>query len=186
MEIAIVLGSTRQGRQSHRLAYYLQAQLLKNGATVHLIDLKDYALPLFGIALSIEQQKSVEEISALMKRSQAVVIVTPEYHSNISAATGNALEHCGLNLVGKVTAIAAASATQFGGVHAANNLRITLLNLGTHLCSKRLLVPEIHTAFTQDNIPVKEEIKNQAAQFISELLLYAGLIKDTALHEQHS
>lgn len=185
MEIVIVLGSIRQARQSHRLAYYLQTQLLKKGADVQLLDMKDFPLPLFGSEISGEQKNSVDEISVLLKRSQAVIIVTPEYHSNISAVAKNLLEYCGLNLIGKVTGIAAVSAAKFGGLHAANNLSIALLNLGAHLCPKRLLVPEIHTAFTQDNTPVNEEIEKQAAHFITELISYADLVKDKLLQKHH-
>ena len=96
------------------------------------------------------------------------------------------MEYCGLNLIGKVTGIAAASATQFGGMQAANNMRISLLNLGAHLCSRQLLIPEIHAAFTQDNEPIKEETGKQAAQFINELFMYASLVKNKIQHGLYS
>jgi NAD(P)H-dependent FMN reductase len=178
MKIAILLGSIRQERKSHRLAYYLKNQMMEKEVTVNLIDLKNFSLPLFGSEISEEEGKSVEEISSILKKSQAVIIVTPEYHSNISAALKNVLEYCGINLIGKVTGIASASATQFGGVHASNILQITLLNLGAYAASRRLLVPEIQLAFNQDNEPVRNEIKEQVEKFIDELLSYTNLLKN--------
>lgn len=178
MKIAILLGSIRQERQSHRLAYCLKDQMVMKGVTVKLIDLKNYSLPLFGSAISKEERKSIDEISACLKDSQVVVIVTPEYHSNIPAALENVLEYCGKDLIGKVTGIASASATKFGGLQASNNLQITLLNLGAYPASRRLLVPEIHLAFNHDNEPVQKEIKEQMERFLNELLSYADLLKN--------
>ncbi len=178
MKVTILLGSIREERKSHRLAYYLKNQMTEKEVTVNLIDLKNYPLPVFGSAISEEEGKAVEEISAVLKDSQAVIIVTPEYHSNISAALKNALEYCGMNLIGKVTGIASASATQFGGVHASNTLQITLLNLGAYPVSRRLLVPEIHLAFNQDNEPVRAEIKEQVEKFLNEMLSYANAIQN--------
>lgn len=178
MKVTILSGSIRQERKSHRLAYYLKNQMMKMGVAVNLIDLKNYSLPLFGSAISEEEGKRVEEISNTLKNSQAVIIVTPEYHSNISAALKNVLEYCGINLVGKVTGIASASATQFGGVNASNTLQITLLNLGAYPVSRRLLVPEIHLAFNQDNEPVRSEIKEQVEKFLDELLSYTNSLKN--------
>lgn len=178
MEVSILLGSIRQERQSHRLAYYLENQLTAKGVPVNFIDLKNYPLPVFGVMISGEEEKKIEEINCLLKRSQAVLIVTPEYHSNISAALKNIMEYCGMNLIGKVAGVASASATKLGGVHASNILQTALLNLGSHLVSKRLLVPEIHQAFDPDNVPLHDEIRQQAEKFISELLFYTDLLKN--------
>ncbi len=178
MEVLILLGSIRQERKSDRLAYYLKNQLIKRGATVNLIDLKNYSLPIYGSAISEEEKKTVEAISNMLKSSQAVIIVTPEYHSNIPAALENILEYCGRDLIGKVTGIASASATKFGGLQASNNLEITLLNMGAYPASKLLMVPEIHFAFNLDNQPVQNEIKELAEKFLDELSSYANLLKN--------
>jgi NAD(P)H-dependent FMN reductase len=178
MKLSILLGSVRKERQSHRLAYFIKDQMMKKGVIVNLIDLKNYSLPIYGSSISDEETKSVETISGLLKSSQAVIIVTPEYHSNIPAALKNIMEYCGINLIGKVTGIASASATRFGGVNASNILHITLLNLGAYLPSRRLLVPEIHLAFNQNNEPVQNEIREQAEKFLDELLSYTNLLEN--------
>ena len=178
MKVAIIIRKYKARKKKHRLAYYLKNQMMEKEVTVNLIDLKNYPLPVFGSAISEEQTKSVEEIGSTLKSSQAVIIVTPEYHSNISAALNNALEYCGMSLIGKVTGIASASATQFGGVQASNTLQITLLNLGAYPVSRRLLVPEIHLAFNQDNEPVRTEIKEQVEKFLNEMLSYANAIQN--------
>ncbi len=172
----ILLGSIRQERKSDRLAYYLKDQLIQRGATVNLVDMKNYSLPIYGSTISEGEEKNVKAISSMLKSSQAVIIVTPEYHSNIPAALENVLEYCGRDLIGKVIGIASASATKFGGLQASNNLQITLLNMGAYPASKRLLVPEIHFAFNLDNQPVQNEIKEQAEKFLDELSSYANLL----------
>ncbi|HTN37036.1 MAG TPA: NAD(P)H-dependent oxidoreductase [Arachidicoccus sp.] len=178
IEVSILLGSIRQERQSHRLAYYLKNKVIDKNWTVNLIDLKDYPLPLFGSTISEKEGKSVEEISCTLKDSQAVIIVTPEYHSNIPAALKNILEYCGTNFIGKVTGIASASSSRFGGIHASNILQLALLNLGAYPVSRRLLVPEIHLAFNQRNEPARNDIKEPAEKFLDELLSYTNLLED--------
>lgn len=178
MEISILLGSIRQERQSHRLAYYLKNQIMSRGENVNLIDFKNYSLPLYGSVISEEEVKKVEAIIGMLRSSQAIIIVTPEYHSNISAALKNVMEYCGIDFVGKVTGIASTSTSRFGGVHASNTLQITLLNIGRYLLPRRLLVPEIHHAFDQDNEPVRDEIREQIEKFLNELLSYTNFMKN--------
>ena len=151
---------------------------MSKGESVNLIDLKNYSLPLYGSAISEEEVKNVEAIIRLLKSSQAVIIVTPEYHSNISAALKNVMEYCGIYLAGKVAGIASASTSRFGGVNASNILQIALLNLGGYLVSRRLLVPEIHMAFDHDNEPVRNEIREQAEKFLNELLSYTNSLQN--------
>ncbi|HVU56452.1 MAG TPA: NAD(P)H-dependent oxidoreductase [Puia sp.] len=170
MEVSILLGSIRIERQSHRLAYYLRDQVTERGATVNMIDPKDYPLPLFGSAVSEEGMRNLEEIKGMLKSSKVIIIVTPEYLSNISAALKNVLEYCAFDLVGKVIGIAAASATKFGGLHASNNLLIMMHNLGAHVAPRKLLVPEIHFAFDKDNRPAQHEIREQVEKFLEGVL----------------
>ena len=128
--------------------------------------------------ISEEEVKKVEAIIGMLRSSQAIIIVTPEYHSNISAALKNVMEYCGIDFVGKVTGIASTSTSRFGGVHASNTLQITLLNIGGYLLPRRLLVPEIHHAFDQDNEPVRDEIREQIEKFLNELLSYTNFMKN--------
>jgi len=178
MKIAILLGSVRKERQSDRLAFYLKNQLIEKGVTVNFIDLQKYPLPIFGSEVSEIHGRNVAEISNLLKSSQCVIIITPEYHSNISAALKNVIEYCGADLMGKVVGITSASATKFGGLHASNILQITLLNLGAYPSLKRLLVPEIHLAFNEIFQPLQIEIKEQAEKFLNELINYTDVLKN--------
>ncbi|WP_118973645.1 NADPH-dependent FMN reductase [Taibaiella koreensis] len=184
MEAAILSGSIRPGRQSHRLACYLQAQMITKGWSVSLIDLKNHALPVFGSDLPDQARLHVEDITARLKAAHAVVFVTPEYLSNIPAALKNVLEYCGSTLTAKVAGIASASASKFGGLHASNSLQLTLLNLGAYLAPRRLLAPEIHLAFNEDGTPRQDELREQAGKFIETLSAYTRLIHNEMLpHE---
>lgn len=179
MKIAILLGSIRHDRQSHRLAFYLKNELTEKGLDVNFIDLQQFSLPVFGEQVSEEQGNTIEAITNLLKNSHKVVIVTPEYHSNISAALKNVIEYCGTALSGKVVAVASASASKFGGLHASDILQITLLNLGAQLSSKRLLVPEIHFAFNENFQPLQNEIKEQAEKFLNALTAHTKISHGT-------
>lgn len=178
MKITILSGSIREQRQSHHLADYLKDQLTEKGLIVNMIDLKNHPLPLFGSPVSDTVNSTVEKIKSSLKSAHAIIIVTPEYHSNISAALQNTLEYAGLDLIGKVTGIASVSASKFGGLNASGNLLLTLSNLGAYPAPRRLLVPEIQFAFSGDNEPTHTGLKDQVEKFLSELLLYAQCLND--------
>lgn len=97
LQIGIILGSTRPNRNGEAVAkWVLEHARNRTDADFHLIDLRDYNLPLLDEPVPPSQgkyskehtKKWAEKISAL----DGFVFVTPEYNHSTSGALKNALD----------------------------------------------------------------------------------------------
>jgi NAD(P)H-dependent FMN reductase len=97
--IAIVLGSTRQGRFGEKPARWVQEHLsARDDVDIDLIDLRDHPLPHFDSpppAFTLREYPN-EEIARLGRRIDAAdgfILMTPEYNHGYSGALKNAMDH---------------------------------------------------------------------------------------------
>jgi NAD(P)H-dependent FMN reductase len=128
MKLAVVLGSTREGRHSGRVADWVcrHAKSIE-GTEVELVDLADYDLPMFVEAVSPrynpdrvvegEAKKWLDKIGSF----DAYVFVTPEYNHSIPAVLKNAFDYMTWELQRKPTAIVSHGSA--GGARAAMHLK---------------------------------------------------------------
>lgn len=97
-KIAIILGSTRPGRNGKQVADWVfeQAQQ-RTDAEFELVDLLDYPLPLLDeplpSAMQQYQQDHTKEWSAKISEFDGYVFVTAEYNHGIPGALKNALDY---------------------------------------------------------------------------------------------
>lgn len=116
MQVALVIGSVRMERQSHKVAHYLEKVLKQRGITTDVIDLLKYPLPIYG--LLTEHPDHLENIRRMSDRLMAVdamILVTPEYHGTFSGALKNTLDYFWSEFQKKPIGVAAASVGKFGG-----------------------------------------------------------------------
>lgn len=97
LELAVVLGSTRPGRNGKAVADWVMEQAAERSANYELIDLADHALPFIDEPIppsvgmySNEHTKAWSEVVA---RFDGFVFVTPEYNHSTSAVLKNALDY---------------------------------------------------------------------------------------------
>lgn len=96
--IQVIMGTTRTGRFSERVAPWVQQRLREHGLDVELLDLRDYPLPFFD-----QKPPSVtgrdyptEAIAALGRKldeADGFVILTGEYNHGYPAVLKNAIDH---------------------------------------------------------------------------------------------
>jgi NAD(P)H-dependent FMN reductase len=96
--IAIILGTTRQGRFGERPARWLHELAAARGdAEYELVDLRDYKMPLFDEPKSpaAEPARHPEAVRfrEAVDRSDGFVLVTAEYNHGPPASLKNALDH---------------------------------------------------------------------------------------------
>ncbi len=130
-KIGIIVGTTRQGRATDKLAKWVAVQAAKNeGTEVEVVDLVDYPLPFFdeqipprynpGREAAPEVQMWLDKIAEL----DGYVVVTAEYNRSMPGVLKNALDTLGNEMLDKPVAIVAHGST--GGAQAVASLRITL------------------------------------------------------------
>jgi NAD(P)H-dependent FMN reductase len=97
IRVAIILGSTRPGRNGEAVAKWVHELAAKRGdAQYELVDLKDFDLPLLDepVPPSLGQysQPHTKRWAAKIASCDAFVFVTPEYNHSTSGALKNAID----------------------------------------------------------------------------------------------
>lgn len=180
MKIAILIGSNRVGRQSHKIAYYLESQISKRGARPDLIDLgektsmtsPDVTEP---GALTWEE---AQDIIRRIQQADALIFVTPEYHGSFSGVLKNALDMLGTECSRKPVGVVTVSSGKMGGLSAVSQLQHVILSLGAYALPVKLLVPDVNTSFDDSYQLLNERTAKSALKFLDECFWLADAIHD--------
>lgn len=186
MKIAILLGSVRMGRQTHKAAYYLKKKLKNRNIETDLIDLAEEPLPVLKerVGHHPEPPENAVEISERLHEADALLLVTPEYHSSISGALKNAIDYYWSEFQKKPIGVVATSAGGFGGINASAHLQQIILGVGAYPMPLNLLVPRVHKAFNESYEPQNENIKQSTDNFLNEFLWFAEALYQKKVAEQ--
>lgn len=128
MKLAIIVGTTRQNRQTIKQAKWVlgAAQEIADG-TVELVDLEGYPMPFFAEPISPRYNPNrvidpaVKPWLDKISEFDAYIFVTPEYNHSIPAVLKNALDYLTKELNRKPAAIV--SHGTVGGARAATDLK---------------------------------------------------------------
>ena len=132
LKIAIVLGSTRPGRNGEAVAKWVHG-LAKERTDAHfeLVDLLDFHLPLLDEPASPMLGKYTKEHtknwSAKVAEFDGYVFVTPEYNHSTCGALKNAIDFLNKEWVNKVAGFVAYGSV--GGTRAVEHLRLIMAEL---------------------------------------------------------
>ena len=128
MKVQVIVGSTRPGRISDRVAKWVVKSMgTMDSMDVELVDLAEYNLPFFDEAISPQynpERKPDELVKRFLDKlaeADAYVLVTPEYSRSTSGVLKNALDFIDYQLAKKPVALVAHGAT--GGAQAVSHLR---------------------------------------------------------------
>jgi NAD(P)H-dependent FMN reductase len=131
-KIAIIIGSTREGRFGDKPAAWIHSLAAKrDDLQFEMIDLRDHPLPFFNEPMSLVAGSAKNEKAlawaAKLAEFDGFIIVTPEYNHGPSAVLKNALDYAYAEFVRKPLAFVG-----YGGVGAARaieQLRLVVVEL---------------------------------------------------------
>ncbi len=131
MKLGIILGSTREGRATERLAKWVvkAAQRLPD-TQVELLDLRDYPMPFFAEKKSPKANPDrhprpvVNKWLDKLQEKDAYVFVTPEYNHAMPAVLKNAIDYTDWQFYKKPAAVVSHGST--GGARATSDLKVSL------------------------------------------------------------
>lgn len=186
-KIGIVVGSTREGRQSDRLAKWVAKEVNKQ-AEAEVLDLRDYPMPFFDEAIS-PRYNPERKPKAIVKKwldklaeFDGYVLVTPEYNRSTSAVLKNALEYVDYQMDNKPAAIVAHGTT--GGAQAVANLRLSLPGNGVVSIPQALFFSDHLADSIDDNGVLKQSLhdkpygpQSQLETQVKSLLWYTDALK---------
>ena len=132
-KIAVVVGSTREGRQTDKLARWVALEAGKQ-ADAEVLDLRDYPMPFLEEAVSPRynpERKPTPEVKKWLDKVaefDGYVLVTPEYNRSTSAVLKNAIDVLAYEMDQKPVALVGHGSS--GGAQAIATLRMALPGVG--------------------------------------------------------
>jgi NAD(P)H-dependent FMN reductase len=178
--IPIILGSTRRGRQSGKVANFVKERMKKDERIeAEVLDLLDYNFPMMEERLRLRDDAppQVSDFSSKIDRAAAVVIVSPEYNNGYPGVLKNALDYLGpKEYERKPFGIVTVSGGNFGGLHALEMLRLVTLGMGGFPIPASLPFSRVQDVFADDGSLKEAAYERRTDAFIAEVLWFAEAI----------
>ncbi|MGB1206509.1 MAG: NADPH-dependent FMN reductase [Chitinophagales bacterium] len=179
-KIAIISGSARNGRQTHKAVTYLAKVFGQNkqAAKVDVLDVLAYNFPIMTAPFSAENDypKGAKEFSDILAAADAIVFASPEYNGTMSGVFKNTVDYFYAEYKRKPIGIMTVASGGFAGVNASHQLQSLVLSLGGFPMPYKLLVGNIHTSIDENNEPTNDRLKKSFQQFSEELLWLTSAI----------
>lgn len=160
-KILAFAGSTRNASYNKRLIALAAEAAQKAGASVTLIDLKDYPLPLMNEDLEASEgiPENAKKLKQLFMNHQGLMLACPEYNSSITPLLKNTIDWVsrreeseeGLACFDKkVAAIMSASPGALGGSRGLVTVRMLLGNIKVTVIPDQIAISKANEAFKED------------------------------------
>ncbi|GAC1361964.1 MAG: hypothetical protein NVSMB3_10230 [Acidobacteriaceae bacterium] len=117
-------------------------------------------------------RSKLEPVAALYKRADGVVAVSAEYNHSAPPALTNLIDYFLEEYFWKPSAIVCYSASTYGGVRAAMQLRALLPEVGMPTIPSLQAVPSAGTALSAEGVPLTQEMAERSARFFTEFEWY--------------
>ena len=169
LNIPIILGTNRQGRQSEKVAKAIEVYIKENSlCETHIIDVRDFDLPNddYGPSLKEKFPEFVESI----EKADGFVVISPEYNHSFSGSLKSLMDICYDEYNNKAVGIVGVSQGAFGGARAIESLQTYLKALGLKMTKKDLAV----TNATEE---LGENFSERVRGFLDELLPLAKVLQ---------
>jgi NAD(P)H-dependent FMN reductase len=177
LRVAVIIGSTRDGRFGPRVASWFteQAAAARPELGLDLVDLAEADLPLTMTGHGASRPAAVEALAPRLASADAFVIVTPEYNHSFPAALKNAVDW--YNAVWRHKPVAFISYGGLsGGLRAVQQLRHVFIELRAVPIRDSVSFHEFWSQFAEDGTwPRPDENRDRAVQTLLDQLTWMGM-----------
>src|SRR6476660_10089912 len=122
--------------------------------------------------------QKIVELRNKIKDAEGYVPITPEYNRNTSSALKNTLDYFLEEYYFKPSAIVSYSPGMFGGINAAQQLRLLFAELGAPSISSSFAISRVQNVFAEDGKLLDEEYDKIAIRFLQEFEWYIEAFKN--------
>ena len=172
MKITIVSGSQRANSQSLSVAHYLKLLSSEHFDTANILDLHQLNLPFWneGVWQQTEEWQQWTPISEMLKQSDAVILITPEWHGMATPALKNFLLLTTDEELAHKPALLVSVSASVNGVYPISELRMTG-NKNNHACflPDHLIFRNVEELLTTDH-QCTDQTMHQRNQYTMALL----------------
>ena len=160
-KILAFAGSLRKDSYNKKLVQIAAKGARQAGALVTLVDLKDFAMPVFDqdVEAATGSPETATRLKSMMVAHDGLMISAPEYNSSITAVLKNTIDWVSrpapnepplVAFQGKVAILMSASPGALGGLRGLVTVRSILGNIGVIVLPDQVAVPRGHEAFNAD------------------------------------
>jgi NAD(P)H-dependent FMN reductase len=180
-KIAVILGSTRQGRIGERVARWLLDQAAgRTDVQLELVDLRDFPLPFFDSPVSpkraISDDPRVRAWAHKVSEADGYILVTPEYNFGYSAVLKNALDHLYYPWNDKPVGFVGYGGVS-GGLRAVQQLRQVVVELGMVQTHAQVIIHRVGAAFGDNGQLPDPMLATAASDLLDEVVEWALLLR---------
>lgn len=181
LRIAVVVGSTREGRLGPVVARWFLSLAEERPLEVDVVDLAEVKLPDTQARkpafLGEYESPLVEAFSSRIAGADGYVIVTPEYNHGYPASLKHAVDSVYHEWKGKPVAFVSYGGVG-GGIRAIEQLRLVFSELHTVTVRNTVSIPMARLAFDESGVPHQQEpLENAAAALLTELDWWAQALR---------
>src|ERR671912_163781 len=182
-KIALIVGSVRRDRQGIKVARWIEERLKNRNHIVFFIDPLELNLPLLDRMYKemVNPSEKLRDLRNKVKDAEGYLSVTPEYNHSTSAAMKNTLDYFLEEYYFKPSAIVSYSAGGFGGVNAAQHLRLIFAELGAPSISSSFAISRVREAFDETGKLIQEQYNKRITKFLDEFEWYIEAFKNQRL-----
>jgi len=177
--IAVIVGSVRQDRQGIKVAKWFEKKLQERNHTVFFVDPMELNLPLLDRMYKEMEDppQKLKELREMIKNADGYLPVTPEYNHSTSSALKNILDYFLEEYFFKPSAIVSYSVGGFGGINAAQQLRLILAELGAPAISSSFQISKVQNVFDDDGKLIDASYDDRVTRFLDEFEWYIEAFK---------
>jgi NAD(P)H-dependent FMN reductase len=184
LTLAVLLGTTRERRQSIKAAQYIQALAEeRNNLKVIFVDPKDFNFPGDGN----DPEGKDPRYSQIVEEADAFFVVTPEYNHSFPGSLKRMLDSELAPYNHKPVALAGCSDGNWGGVRAVESLVPAVRETGLVVMSWDVYFPYVNKMFAEDGAILPEHAERyqkNVNKLLDELLWFADMLKTARSNTQ--
>ncbi len=174
--IPILLGTTRQGRESEKVAKLLLRRVSKHPEIeTQLFDPRNMNLPMDDEG-QVLKFKNPEYRNAIM-RADGLIIISPEYNHGYPGSLKRALDILLKEYVHRAVGLVGVSAGGFGGVRVIEELVRVVRELGLMVTFTDLNFSKVGEVFDDQGKLQDESYNNKIDNFLEELIWVAKVLR---------
>src|SRR5438132_865891 len=154
-------GSLRKDSFNKKLVHIAASGARQAGATVTVVDLRDFPMPVFDQDLEAAQgqPETAKRLKNMMVAHDGFLISAPEYNSSITAVLKNTIDWVSRPVPnepplvayrGKVATLMSASPGALGGLRGLVTVRSILSSIGVIVLPDQIALPKANDAFNAD------------------------------------
>lgn len=183
MNIPVILGSVREGRNSEAPARFVLEKVKALGHESELVDFKQMPLPFFNSALMPSQMKgkypdpNVQKWSEIAYEADAYIIVTPEYNHGYPGVLKNALDWLYFEFDHKPVGLMGVSDGMVGGARVIEQLRPIMENFSMFAVRETVMFTKAPELFDESGKLLDESFSKKVDGLLKSLIQSAEIMK---------